>query len=135
LLTPNAKFNAYINYDYGQNRDAVVAANAGQPHNDSLLNRWQGVAVAARQQVSANTAFAGRFEDLEDYQGFQTGTAQELKELTLTYEYKWAEGLLARFEYRGDMSSENVFHKTDGGMSKTQSTLTLGLVAFFGPKR
>ena len=24
LLTPNAKFNAYINYDYGQNRDALL---------------------------------------------------------------------------------------------------------------
>jgi len=39
LLTPNAKFNAYINYDFGSNRDA--RENAG----DNILNTWQGVAL------------------------------------------------------------------------------------------
>ena len=26
LLTPNAKFNAYLNYDYGQNRDGLTSS-------------------------------------------------------------------------------------------------------------
>jgi hypothetical protein len=129
LLTPNAKFNAYINYDYGQNRDAIEA------QGDKKLMRWQGIAVAAREQVTAKSALAGRFEYFKDYQGFETGTAQELKEFTATYEYKWVEGLLARFEYRGDFSSVSFFHKNNTGTADNQSTLTAGFVAFFGPKR
>jgi hypothetical protein len=131
LLTPNAKFNAYINYDYGQNRDGVTSKSLG----DKLLKHWQGVAVAARGQVTGKAALAGRFEFFKDYQGFSTGAPQELKEFTATYEYKWVEGLLARFEYRRDWSDANFFHKGDTAMVDAQSTLTAGFVAFFGPKR
>jgi hypothetical protein len=42
LLTPNAKFNAYINYDYGQNRDGLVTTASGTT-GDTNLNHWQGV--------------------------------------------------------------------------------------------
>jgi Putative beta-barrel porin-2, OmpL-like. bbp2 len=134
LLTPNAKFNAYINYDYGQNRDATVTT-AGVTTGDDNLNHWQGVAVAARGQVSAKSALAGRFEYFTDPNGFETGTAQQLKEFTATYEYKWVEGLLARFEYRGDFSNVAFFHKDTASMEDSQNTLTVGFVAFFGPKR
>jgi hypothetical protein len=129
LLTPTPKFNAYINYDYGQNRDAKAA------QGNSLLNHWQGVAVAAREQVTGKSAVAGRFEYFRDYQGYSTGTVQELKEFTATYEYKAAAGLLARLEYRRDWSTAPSFHKGDTGMVDAQSTLTAGFVAFFGPKR
>jgi hypothetical protein len=131
LLTPTSKFSAYINYDYGQNRDGITAAGDG----DKLLNRWQGVAFAAHEQVSAKSALTGRFEYFKDYQGFSTGTVQELKEFTATYEYKWPEGLLARFEYRRDWSDVAFFHKGNTGLVDAQSTLTAGFVAFFGPKR
>ena len=129
LLTPNAKFNAYINYDYGQNRDAIVS------QGDKKLNHWQGVAVAARGQVTPKSALAGRYEYFKDYQGFATGSAQNLEEITATYEYKWIEGLLARFEYRYDWSNIAFFHKHDTGLVKSQDTVTAGFVAFFGPKR
>jgi hypothetical protein len=129
LLTPNAKFNAYLNYDYGQNRDA----NAAQ--EDTALNHWQGVAIAAHEQMSGTQALAGRFEFFTDPQGFSTGTSQELKEFTGTYEYKWAAGLLARVEYRRDWSDKNFFHKGDSNLVDAQSTLSMGFVAFFGPKR
>jgi hypothetical protein len=58
-----------------------------------------------------------------------------VKEFTATYEYKWVEGLLARFEYRRDWSNQLFFHKGDSSMVGAQSTLTAGFVAFFGPKR
>jgi hypothetical protein len=131
LLTPSAKFSAYLNYDYGQNRDGITSTGSG----DKLLNHWQGVALAARGQVTATSALAGRFEYFSDRNGWSTGTAQAVKEFTGTYEYKWAEGLLARAEYRRDWSTESVFHKGDTNMVKAQSTLTVGFVAFFGPKR
>jgi hypothetical protein len=135
LLTPNAKFNAYINYDYGQNRDNGVIDTGEGVVVDKSLNHWQGVAVAARQQMTGTQALAGRFEFFHDMNGFSTGVAQELKEFTGTYEYKWAEGLLTRVEYRRDWSDQNFFHKGDAKLVDAQSTVTIGFVAFFGPKR
>lgn len=129
LLTPSGKFSAYVNYDYGQNRDALPA------QGDTALNHWQGVAVAARGQVTGTSALVGRFEFFNDENGFSTGTRQKVKEFTATYEYKWAEGLLSRVEYRRDWSDAAFFHKGDSAMVDAQSTVTAGFVAFFGPKR
>jgi hypothetical protein len=135
LLTPTAKFNAYINYDYAQNRDSVTGSGAGAV-GDNLLKHWQGVAFAARQQVTAQAAVAGRFEYFNDPQGFTTGSVQQVDEFTVTGEYKWPQGLLARLEYRRDWSSTDYFAKGSAPLAvKDQSTVTVGVVAFFGPKR
>ncbi len=129
LLTPSDKFNAYINYDYGQNRDALVA------QGDTNLNHWQGIAVAAKGQVSGSSALAFRYENFRDPQGFSTGAAQKLNEFTGTYEYKAAEGFLTRIEYRRDWSDVPFFAKNDIDHVDAQSTISVGLIAFFGPKR
>jgi hypothetical protein len=129
LFTPPGKFNAYINYDYGSNRDALEA------QGDNKLNHWQGIAGAFHEQASAKQAVAGRFEYFNDPDGFQTGSRQYLYEFTGTYEYKWVEGLLTRVEYRGDFSSVDYFHKDASSWVKSQSTLTVAFIAFFGPKR
>jgi hypothetical protein len=135
LLTPNAKFNAYINYDYGQNRDAVTGGGESAA-GDNLLNHWQGVAFAARLQVTARAAIAGRFEHFNDPQGFTTGSAQRVDEITATGEYKWPAGLLARLEFRRDWSNIDFFARGNTPLAvKNQSTLTASFVAFFGPKR
>jgi hypothetical protein len=148
LLTPNAKFNMYINYDYTQNHTPAVA---GIPDYSSAYNAFsrhlQGAAVSAREQVTGNAALVGRFEYLAD-QGtptvlsIGTGTNQDLKEFTATYEYKWPAGLLFRAEYRVDWSNAAVFnYGNDASISpysptkKDQNTATIGLIAFFGPKR
>jgi putative OmpL-like beta-barrel porin-2 len=129
LFTPPGKLNAYINYDYASNRDAIAA------QGDTKLNTWQGVAFALHEQATAKSAVSGRFEYFTDPDGFQTGLAQHLYEFTATYEYKWVEGLLARVEYRGDFSNEQYFHKLANETTDQQSTLTVGFIAFFGPKR
>jgi hypothetical protein len=132
LLTPNAKFNAYINYDYGQNRDHI--APGGEMDNN--LIHWQGIAGAFHEQATAKQAIAGRYEYFKDYNGIQTGLAQTLNEFTATYEYKWVEGLLMRIEYRGDFSDKTFFtHDAALGDKKNQQTLTVAFIAFFGPKR
>jgi len=131
LLTPNAKFNAYINYDYGQNRNHF---DTGEGIDESL-NHWQGVAFAVREQATGTSAFAARYEYFNDPNGFSTGTTQDVQEFTGTYEYKWAAGLLSRVEIRKDWSDVDFFHKGDGGSVKGQTTATVGFVAFFGPKR
>jgi hypothetical protein len=134
LLTPNAKFNAYLNYDYGQNRDAITGSGTTAT-GDTNLNHWQGIALAVHEQLNGTSALAGRFEYFHDMNGYSTGVAQEVKEFTGTYEYKWAEGLLTRVEYRRDWSDEPYFHKGDTSFVDAQSTATIGFVAFFGPKR
>lgn len=134
LLTPSAKFNAYLNYDYGQNRDGLVQTSDGTI-GDTNLNHWQGVAVAAHEQVTGTSALTGRFEFFHDMNGYSTGAIQEVKEFTGTYEYKWAEGLLSRVEYRRDWSTYPYFHKGNSNMVDAQSTVTVAFVAFFGPKR
>jgi hypothetical protein len=135
LLTPSAKFNAYINYDYGQNRDAI----SGTPpltFGDKSLNHWQGIAFAAHSQMTGTQALTGRYEYFNDPNGFSTGTVQHLQEFTATYEYKWAAGLLSRLEYRRDWSNVDFFTKgnTDGAV-EAQSTISAAFIAFFGPKR
>jgi hypothetical protein len=129
LLTPTSKFSMYVNYDYGQNHAPTTTPQSQHsPH-------WQGVAVSGRGQVTSNAALVARYEHFIDNQGFSTGLAQKLNEFTATYEYKWAAGLLMRSEYRRDWSDQAFFSKGDTNAVKAQSTLTMGLVAFFGPKR
>ena len=129
LLTPSSKFSMYVNYDYGQNHaPTTTPLFQHSPH-------WQGVATSARAQVTSNAALVARYEHFNDNQGFATGTTQTLNEFTATYEYKWAAGLLMRSEYRRDSSNQLFFSKGDTNTVKAQSTLTMGLIAFFGPKR
>jgi Putative beta-barrel porin-2, OmpL-like. bbp2 len=128
MLTPTSKISAYINYDYGQNRAS------DQSNGPTTSLHWQGVAFAARGQVTGKSALAARYEYYDD-QGFETGLAQDVQEFTATYEYKWLAGLLARAEFRRDWSSQPYFHKGDTSMVDAQTTATVGLIAFFGPKR
>lgn len=130
LLTPLDAFNAYINFDYGEDH-AVSTLGTSLGHT-----RWVGIAGAAHFQVNKFFAVSPRFEWYDDADGFTTGTRQKLHEVTLTGEYKMLEGLLARLEYRRDDSNQLFFYRGDTpDASKTQTTVTLGVVAFFGPKR
>ena len=133
-LTPNSKFNAYINYDWGQNRDAVVGTGE-YATGDHKINDWQGIAFAAHEQFK-QTAVAGRYEYFTDPQGFQTGTVQHLNEFTGTFEYKvpkLPQTLITRAEYRHDQSNEPFFHKNATGMVDGQSTVTAALILVLGP--
>ena len=137
LLTPTAKLSAYINYDYGQQKIPSYVEETGTRSIvvPSQSPHWQGVAFAARGQVSAKQALTGRYEYYVDNQGYETGAAQTLQEFTGTYEYKWLEGLLTRVEYRRDWSGIDFFSKGNTELVKAQSTATVAFIAFFGPKR
>jgi hypothetical protein len=129
LLTPKDAFNAYINFDYGQNR-SYDAKNVG------TTAAWYGIAGAAKLQMNGKNALTPRLEWFKDRNGFETGQAQSLKEFTLTYEYRWVEGLLSRLEYRHDWSDKNFYDRGGTPMaSKNMDTLTVAFIAFFGPKR
>jgi hypothetical protein len=150
LLTPTAKFSMYVNYDYTQNHTPAIPAcsscETSAVKKDS--KHVQGVAFSARGQVTSNAALVARYEYFAD-QGpgpfgaaIGTGTQQKLQEFTATYEYKCPAGLLFRAEYRTDWSNQKVFNYGNdiafgsGGPTKSsQQTATIGMIAFFGPKR
>jgi hypothetical protein len=125
LLTPNPKANFYLNYDYGRDKNVGRGANS-----------WYGIAGAARFQLNGVWAFAPRLEWFKDKDGFSTGTAQSLKEVTLTVEAKLNDYAVTRFEYRRDWSDQPFFDRGgSAGVHKNQDTLLIGIVAFFGPKK
>lgn len=130
LLTPNSKFNAYVNFDYGQNNNHMSGGSG-----DGTTSHWNGLAIAAHQAVTSRISVSGRGEYFDDRQGYATGAAQLLKELTGTVEYHWKIGLLSRAEYRHDWSDEPFFHRNETQLSKGQQTFTIGLIAVIAPTR
>jgi hypothetical protein len=120
LLTPTDKVNAYLNFDYGRQNLA-----SGSAH-------WIGFAGAVHVQLSKRFAITPRAEYFNDADGFSTGTKQHLHEVTVTGECKIIDGFLARLEYRHDGSNVDFFdHGTAPASSRTQSTVALGLIAYF----
>lgn len=109
---------------------------------DYVINRVQefsppsrvtGGAAYARYQFTPKFALAGRGEYLSDRGGLFSGVTQALKETTLTADYKLAEGLLMRGEWRRDFSNQPFFlTNAPGALKKEQNTATLGLVWWFG---
>jgi hypothetical protein len=122
LLTPNSKLNIYINGDYGRDN----TAGGG-------YNHWYGLAGAARYQLTKLFAVAGRTEFFNDPTGFSTGTKQVLKEGTATFEGKFTDHFVGRLELRRDASDHAFFDNGTKPPTKSQNTLTLGVVALLGP--
>ena len=81
-------------------------------------------------------ALIPRGEWYDDHDGFTTGTAQKLKEFTMTAEFKMKAGLMTRFEYRTDFSDQKFFDRGNAAAARdTQTTLLAGIIVYFGPKR
>jgi hypothetical protein len=120
VLTVNAtdKLSFMANYDYGT--DTVAGADV----------KWQGVALYARLQALPSWALVPRFEWFDDADGFATGTAQKVKEFTITSEQKLGGKLLTRVEYRRDFSDQPFFTK-DGVAKKSQDNVTVGIIYAF----
>ena len=108
---------------------------------------WVAIGAAGHFQTTKRTALTLRYENYNDKDGFITSQSQKLNSFTVTGEYKWAQGLLSRLEYRRDWSDKPFFERGSQGSplnissvpfalgpAKHQDTLTLGFVAFFGPK-
>jgi hypothetical protein len=110
-----------VNADYGQESNTAGG-----------LAVWKGAALTGKYTISDVSAIGARGEYYYDQSGFTTGALQSLKEITLTYEYKFGGSLTTRLEYRYDASDVNVFEDSDGNMTKNnQSTLLIGSVYSF----
>jgi hypothetical protein len=89
-------------------------------------SRWRGVAAYVRHALDARRALALRAEEFRDPDGAISGTAQTLRELTLTYEHRPDDRVILKFETRYDESSALVFDGRD-----SQFLLLLGAVVTF----
>jgi hypothetical protein len=79
---------------------------------------------------------AGWAEYMSDRQALFSGVNQALKKTTATFDYKIAEGLVMRYEWRRDFSNRPYFQTgTLTGRSRQQNTATVGLVWCFGHKQ
>jgi hypothetical protein len=95
---------------------------------------WNGIAGYARVQANKWFVVAPRVEWFQDPQGFMTGAAQTLKEVTLTSEVKVAANILWRIEFRRDVSDVASFKQDTGAFVKHQNTIGFGLLYSFSTK-
>ena len=92
---------------------------------DGGTAKWYGIAGIARYDFSERYSLSARAEYFRDQDGVRTGTAQSLKEITITPEIRLVQGLIVRPEYRHDWSDERVF---DSNSKKNQDTIALAVM-------
>jgi len=120
-ITATDKLSFTFNYDYGR------GDNIGLPEPA----RWQGIAGYVRYAFDPAHAFTVRYELFDDPTGFTTGTVQQLKEVTATFEKKVSGSLITRLEYRHDYSNQPTYMKGSGTPVKSQDTLAAALIYVF----
>ncbi len=104
----------------------------GQDHLPAGLVLWKAVAAYARYALSDPCAITLRGELYHDPQGFTSGTSQDLKEITLTYEYKPTTNLILRGEYRYDSADGLVYDGNGGALARrNQATLDVAAIVVF----
>jgi hypothetical protein len=121
-----------INYDFGWDPNAVtqpsMVPGAAAVTSNAL---WTGVAAYLRLQLHKRFGVIGRAEWFWDRDGYRTGTAQTVGEVTFTPEVTITTGLLFRVEARYDISDQHYFENSTGGTRKDQTTLAInGLYSF-----
>ncbi len=114
-----------VDADFGWQQD-IVFNELGSEESVS----WWGIAGYVVADVHPAISLALRGEYFDDEDGFRTGTAQKVFELTPTLSVKPFKGLIAgnrfvdnfeaRAEFRWDHSDERFFETEDGGAKKDQ---------------
>ena len=119
------KLSLALEGDYVMERLFTTSAPA---HTD-------GGAAYVRYQLTPKFALASRAEYMSDRGGLFSGTTQAVKEVTLTGQYQFAPGFMMFDEWRRDFSNRPYFLTEALGLLKNeQTTATVGLVWWFGPK-
>jgi len=112
-IKPVKPLSFILNYDNGNEQNAVAAGTA----------KWSGFAGIVKYDFNDKYSLSVRGESFDDNDGFRTGTAQKLTEVTVTPEIRLANGLILRPEYRHDSSDKQSF---DNNTKKSQDTIALG---------
>ncbi len=124
--------NAIVTYQASEKLLLAVDGVYGQENLPSGVNLWKGVAGYAKYALCDPSSITLRGEIYSDPEGYTTGTSQDLKELTLTYEFKGLSNLILRTEYRYDWSDQVAFDGAGGSLTRrNQSTLAVGAIVVF----
>ena len=113
-IKPIKPLSIILNYDDAQ--EDHISATGGTA-------KWSGLAGIVKYDINETFSIAVRGEYFDDKDGVRTGTAQKLKEVTVTPEIRLANGIILRPEYRHDSSDKESF---DNGTKKSQDTVALG---------
>ena len=106
------------------------------PGESSAPSHVDGGAAYIQYQLTPKMALATRAEYMSDRGGLFSGITQALKENTVTFDYKLADGFLMRYEWRRDFSNQPTFlSDVQGVFRKDQTTATVGLVWWWGQKQ
>ncbi|MBA4394494.1 MAG: hypothetical protein C0407_13155 [Desulfobacca sp.] len=116
-IKPIKNLSIILNTDYGTEQK--------DPNAGGIDSTWAGVAGIVKYDFNDLFSLALRGEYFDDRDGAKTGTAQRLKEITFTPEFRVAKGLIIRPEYRYDWSDQNSFN---GNKDKGQHTIALGFM-------
>lgn len=129
---PTPKLTVSLEGDYFIQR---LWKDAAPGHSSAPMHVDGGVAYL-QYQFTPKVALATRAEYMSDRGGLFSGLTQALKENTVTFDYRVADGLLMRYEWRRDFSNQPTFlSDVQGVLSKQQNTATVGLVWWFGRKQ
>lgn len=111
--TPMDNVDLLVNFDYG------TASEALDSGDDADWTGLSGIVTLGGAMLDAGLedwSFALRGEWFSDQDGYRTGVAQDLWEVTGTLKWQMTDNLQARLEFRHDESTDNVFE--DGGSMK-----------------
>jgi hypothetical protein len=96
--------------------------------------KWYGLAAYAKFQANEKWGVVARYEWINDEDGGFMTIGQKAQSFTLTSDHDVLDGLKMRFEYRLDKTDAAYFEKSEGSLTDSQSTLTVGLVYGFNGK-
>lgn len=119
--TPMDNVDLLVNFDYG------TASEALDSGDDADWTGLSGIVTLGGAMLDAGLedwSFALRGEWFSDQDGYRTGDAQDLWEVTGTLKWQMTENLQARLEFRHDQSTDNVF-EDGGGMKDDQDSMIL----------
>ncbi len=124
--TPNSRATLSTEWDYALTR--LFSRSAPQ--------HLFGSAAYFRYQLTPRWALGTRGEYVADPDGLFSGTAQELKEVTATLDFKPADGFLLRSEWRRGFTNHPFFlTQAPGQLASQQSTVSGTVLWWFGKKK
>lgn len=119
---PRKDLTLSINLDHGWEENAATVTEGDLTKQEGAT--WRGVAGYVKYEPRDWLAFALRAEWFSDEDGVRTGRSQELKEVTLSMDFKW-KGFIIRPEYRRDWSNRRVF---EHDKSSSQDIVGVGVM-------
>jgi hypothetical protein len=105
------------------------------PGESSAPSHTDGGAAYVQYQFTPKFTLGARAEYLSDRGGLFSGITQALKENTVTFDYRVADGMVMRYEWRRDFSNQPSFlTNVQGVLRKDQNTATVGVLWWWGRK-